>query len=214
MTPREDPQCGLCPCKTSARACPAFPHYELPITLTFPQYQSPQAYVSIRSSWFVAVLSPIPVTTVPNLPPRDSWQSSSTVSQWETRNSDFFLMKHTRSIWSTDTLKDNYAIVVKKQYCRVKVQLKVWLRPGWCVSVGWSIMLYTERSQVQVPVGIHAWVAGLVPGCRFGPPVGARIRQLINVSLSPSLSLYSPLSLKSISMSSGEDKKNFDLAIY
>ena len=83
---------------------------------------------------------------------------------------------------------------------RIKNSCRSW--PGWlswlkCHPVNWK-MVGSIPGQ------------GTCLGCRFGPSQGECKRQLIDVSLShqcfsPSLSPSLPLSLKSISMSSGED---------
>ena len=72
-----------------------------------------------------------------------------------------------------------------------KSQLKMpW--PGG--SVGWSIVLFTKRLQVQFPVKAHTQVVGSIPSW------GVIRRQPIDVSLPLSLSLSPlfPLSLKNI----------------
>ena len=94
-----------------------------------------------------------------------------------------------------------FEFVLLKGYLQ-KVK-KVATCTGWCGSVGWSAVLLTERFQVLFLVRKHAWSENM--------PVSGHIREGTNqcFSLISVLSLSSPhpLSLKSISMSLGEDKK-------
>ena len=61
-------------------------------------------------------------------------------------------------------------------------------------SVGWSVVLYTKRLQVQFLVGAHTWVAGLIPG---EGTYGREANDVSHIDISFSLSLSSlPLSLK------------------
>ena len=76
--------------------------------------------------------------------------------------------------------------------------------PAWLRWLG--IIPHTERSRVWFPVRVRAWVVGSVLG------QVAYKRQTVDVSLShqcfsPCLSPSLPLSLKSTSMSWGEDKR-------
>ena len=78
---------------------------------------------------------------------------------------------------------------------------------SWPVWVSWlELHPVIRESHVWFPVRANAWVVGLVPDW------DAFERQPIDVSLShwsfsSSLSPFLPLSLKSVIMSSGEDKK-------
>ena len=65
-------------------------------------------------------------------------------------------------------------MVVVKRVEPFKVHLEPW--PGG--SVGWSIVPYTKRLQVQFPVRAHTQVVGLISG------QGAHRRQPTDVSLS------------------------------
>ena len=53
----------------------------------------------------------------------------------------------TRAMWKYSELKDNKNI---KEV------------PGWCGSVGWSVLHAPKWSQVQFQVRAHTWVMGLV----------------------------------------------------
>ena len=87
--------------------------------------------------------------------------------------------------------------------------------PGWCGSVGWSILPWTKRSWVRLPVRVNKY-----SGCRFDPRSGhlQEGNQLMFLScqcspLCTSLSFCDTPSLPLLSgnnekLSSDEDKKN------
>ena len=74
--------------------------------------------------------------------------------------------------------------------------------PGQCGSGGWSIAPWTEGWQVWFLVRAHAWADGSVP-----VEMHPKRQQSIYLSHMTFLSLSLLLSLKSLGMSSGKDKK-------
>lgn len=59
--------------------------------------------------------------------------------------------------------------------------------PGYCGSVGWSILLYTERSWVWSLVRAYARVVGLIPGHGAYRGHQSLLLSHVDVSLSPPL---------------------------
>ena len=63
------------------------------------------------------------------------------------------------------------------------------------VWLSWlGVIAQRERSPVQFPVGAHAWVVDLVPN--WGHARGNQLMFLLQIHVSPPLSLSLPFSLK------------------
>ena len=80
-------------------------------------------------------------------------------------------------------------------FCTISIiiifnQKKETVSPGWCGSIGWSVIPWTERSQVQFLVRAHTQAACFIPGWGWGMYKKA-------TDLSPSLSSFL-LSLKAM----------------
>ena len=99
----------------------------------------------------------------------------------------------------------HFSLSVSPEICIVLIFLKNQISSGWCGSVGWALS-YGPKG-----CGFDSR-SGHTPGLQIQFQLGAYEKQLISVSLShrcfcPSLSPSLPLSLKSITMYLGEDKK-------